>query len=156
MFISFKVISGTNSIIIRRRQSKNQGALQLMVGNISVRFGTFTLISFRVMRDTKFISLKVIRGNNSIIVRGRQSKNPRCTTTHGGDHFCEVWWLCLNWFQSYARHKFCDRRTDRQTDRRTDRQTDNSGKNNMSPQNGGRHNESYDGHMQIPNFDLIP
>ena len=89
--------------------AKNPDAQQLMVVNISMKFNCYTSSGFRVTRNIKFVIFKVIKSNNSIIIWGRQSKIPRCTTTRGGEHICDVWWLYLVPFMSCAWHKFLHR-----------------------------------------------
>ena len=90
-FISFKVIRGNNSKIARKRQSKKTGRHNSWyVVKVSVKLCGSTSVRSRVTCDTKLTSFILIRGNNSIIVRWRQSYYPRVTRTHSGEHFCKV------------------------------------------------------------------
>jgi hypothetical protein len=73
-------------------RNKTPGAQLHMMVNMPVKLNDS--YTFDIMHYTKLhaecIILKCIRGHNSSSNGHGQKQNPRCTTTHDGQHTCKV------------------------------------------------------------------
>ena len=93
---------------------------------ICTKFCDNTLKGFRIIELTRFVT------------DGQPWKKKICLPQTGGDI---IFYICTKFRENISYVIRVIERTQFVTDGQTVRQTDNHGKNNISPQDGGKHNK---------------